>query len=336
MDIKLLCLAEIANGKKNVARNYAELRRAMGRNHEAVMNLSLPLCLQPIVEELTVLVRDNCPEDTIDSFLFYTLLLIASGNLNHIQQNKMILGAWVHQVLEQQMPSSDIPSKILCQVIKIDLQDMQQQTPCQQLMPKDLHGNEWHFEHVNQISLFVNCYFTLKAWNAQNGGALAILVLDDKNEKMITMDTSEEENADADYLPRCIRALYTMLSLLVAPPGFRNSLPTKIRNLELKILLTRRKNKDIGRLKGERIYYQRRLHSKRWGNNVGRYGQEDSAVGSLPQALPANPVHGERIKAWNAQNGGALAILVLDDKNEQMITMDTPEEENADADYLPI
>ncbi|KAF2309371.1 hypothetical protein GH714_001788 [Hevea brasiliensis] len=203
MDIKLLCLAEIANGKKNVARNYAELRRAMGRNHEAVMNLSLPLCLQPIVEELTVLVRDNCPvseekestkrvdfiagsgkimlagngaEEVLrqdkgvdsegsaqlgrhyDSFLFYTLLLIASGNLNHIQQNKMILGAWVHQVLEQQMPSSDIPSKILCQVIKIDLQDMQQQTPCQQLMPKDLHGNEWHFEHVNQRLLIENLW----------------------------------------------------------------------------------------------------------------------------------------------------------------------------------
>ncbi|KAF2309353.1 hypothetical protein GH714_001702 [Hevea brasiliensis] len=99
--------------------------------------------------------------------------------------------------------------------------DMQQQTPCQQLIAKDLHGNEWHFQHVNQISLFVNCYFALKAWNAQNGGALAILVLDDKNEQMITMDTPEEENADADYLPRCIRALYTMLSLLVAPPGFR-------------------------------------------------------------------------------------------------------------------
>ncbi|KAF2309334.1 hypothetical protein GH714_001657 [Hevea brasiliensis] len=153
-------------------------------------------------------------EDTIDSFLFYTLHLIASRNLNHIQQNKMILGAWVHQMLEQQMPSSDIPSKILCQVIKIDLQDMQQQTPCQQLIPKDLHGNEWHFQHVNQISLFVNCYFALKAWNAQNGGPLAILVLDDKNEQMITMDTPEEENADADYLPRCIRALYTMLSLV--------------------------------------------------------------------------------------------------------------------------
>ncbi|KAF2309394.1 hypothetical protein GH714_001898 [Hevea brasiliensis] len=128
-------------------------------------------------------------EDTIDSFLFYTLHLIASRNLNHMQQNKMILGAWVHQVLEQQMPSSDIPSKILCQVIKIDLQDMQRQTPCQQLIPKDLHGNEWHFQHVNQISLFVNCYFALKAWNAQNGGALAILVLDDKSEQMISMDT---------------------------------------------------------------------------------------------------------------------------------------------------
>ncbi|KAF2309369.1 hypothetical protein GH714_001772 [Hevea brasiliensis] len=86
-------------------------------------------------------------------FLFYTLHLIASGNLNHIQQNKMILGAWVHQELEQQMPSSDIPSKILCQVIKIDLQDMQQQTPCQQLIAKDLHGNEWNFQHVNQSEL---------------------------------------------------------------------------------------------------------------------------------------------------------------------------------------
>ncbi|KAF2309411.1 hypothetical protein GH714_002096 [Hevea brasiliensis] len=34
-------VAEIDNGKKNVARNYAELRQTMGRNHEAVMNLSL-------------------------------------------------------------------------------------------------------------------------------------------------------------------------------------------------------------------------------------------------------------------------------------------------------
>ncbi|KAK0580895.1 hypothetical protein LWI29_007564 [Acer saccharum] len=40
------------------------------------------------------------------------------------------------------------------------------------------------------------------------------------------------------------------------------------------------------------------------------------------------------MKAWNAQKGGAAAILVADDKIEPLITMDTPEEENADAEYL--
>ncbi|KAJ9134887.1 hypothetical protein P3X46_032132 [Hevea brasiliensis] len=39
-----------------------------------------------------------------------------------------------------------------------------------------------------------DCYFTLKAWNAQNGGAAAILVSDDRNEPLITIDTPEEEN----------------------------------------------------------------------------------------------------------------------------------------------
>ncbi|KAK0599246.1 hypothetical protein LWI29_003587 [Acer saccharum] len=45
-----------------------------------------------------------------------------------------------------------------------------------------------------------DCYFTMKAWNAQKGGAAAILVADDKIEPLITMDTPEEENADAEYL----------------------------------------------------------------------------------------------------------------------------------------
>ncbi|KAF5471434.1 hypothetical protein F2P56_008225 [Juglans regia] len=45
-----------------------------------------------------------------------------------------------------------------------------------------------------------DCYFTLKAWNAQKGGAAAILVADDRIEPLITMDTPEEEKADADYL----------------------------------------------------------------------------------------------------------------------------------------
>ncbi|WCJ27850.1 hypothetical protein M5689_009573 [Euphorbia peplus] len=47
-----------------------------------------------------------------------------------------------------------------------------------------------------------DCYFTLKAWNAQKGGAAAILVADDRVEPLITMDTPEEENASADYLQK--------------------------------------------------------------------------------------------------------------------------------------
>ncbi|KAK6126002.1 hypothetical protein DH2020_040310 [Rehmannia glutinosa] len=43
-----------------------------------------------------------------------------------------------------------------------------------------------------------DCYFTLKAWNAQNGGAAAILVADDRIEPLITMDTPEEANAQAN------------------------------------------------------------------------------------------------------------------------------------------
>ncbi|THU56469.1 hypothetical protein C4D60_Mb11t17580 [Musa balbisiana] len=45
-----------------------------------------------------------------------------------------------------------------------------------------------------------DCYFTAKAWNAQNAGAAAILVADNKVEPLITMDTPEEEDTKADYL----------------------------------------------------------------------------------------------------------------------------------------
>ncbi|GMH26386.1 hypothetical protein Nepgr_028229 [Nepenthes gracilis] len=44
------------------------------------------------------------------------------------------------------------------------------------------------------------CYFTLKAWNAQNAGAAAIVVVDDKIEPLITMDVPEEEDSQPDYL----------------------------------------------------------------------------------------------------------------------------------------
>ncbi|KAJ0985414.1 hypothetical protein J5N97_003770 [Dioscorea zingiberensis] len=41
-----------------------------------------------------------------------------------------------------------------------------------------------------------DCYFTTKAWNAQNAGAAAILVADDKLEPLITMDSPEEGGDD--------------------------------------------------------------------------------------------------------------------------------------------
>ncbi|CAM8889019.1 unnamed protein product [Rhodiola kirilowii] len=44
------------------------------------------------------------------------------------------------------------------------------------------------------------CYFALKAWNAQNAGAAAILVADDRVEPLITMDTPAEGRTDIDYL----------------------------------------------------------------------------------------------------------------------------------------
>ncbi|XP_072974967.1 vacuolar-sorting receptor 1-like isoform X2 [Typha angustifolia] len=45
-----------------------------------------------------------------------------------------------------------------------------------------------------------DCYFTTKAWNAQNAGAAAILVADNKVEPLITMDSPEEESGQVDYL----------------------------------------------------------------------------------------------------------------------------------------
>ncbi|KAM0854372.1 hypothetical protein ACQ4PT_050469 [Festuca glaucescens] len=44
-----------------------------------------------------------------------------------------------------------------------------------------------------------DCFFTKKAWNAQNAGVAAILVADDKDEPLITMDTPEESGRE-DYL----------------------------------------------------------------------------------------------------------------------------------------
>ncbi|TVT96771.1 hypothetical protein EJB05_58012 [Eragrostis curvula] len=41
-----------------------------------------------------------------------------------------------------------------------------------------------------------DCYFTTKGWNAQNAGAAAVLVADDKVEPLITMDTPESSGTE--------------------------------------------------------------------------------------------------------------------------------------------
>lgn len=45
-----------------------------------------------------------------------------------------------------------------------------------------------------------DCYFTTKAWNAQNAGAAAVLVSDDRVEPLITMDTPEEDASSENFL----------------------------------------------------------------------------------------------------------------------------------------
>ncbi|GFP80454.1 auxin response factor 1 [Phtheirospermum japonicum] len=92
----------------------------------------------------------------------------------HMEQ----LEASTHQGLDQQLPSFNLPSKILCKVMHVQLRaepdtdevkvrsqvrtrlypslrvalstrfDMSQQPPWQELVASDLHGNEWHFRHI--------------------------------------------------------------------------------------------------------------------------------------------------------------------------------------------
>ncbi|KAL5070291.1 hypothetical protein RYX36_021178 [Vicia faba] len=45
-----------------------------------------------------------------------------------------------------------------------------------------------------------SCFFALKVWNAQKAGASAVLVADDIEEKLITMDTPEEDGSSAKYI----------------------------------------------------------------------------------------------------------------------------------------
>ncbi|PKA51851.1 Vacuolar-sorting receptor 1 [Apostasia shenzhenica] len=72
-----------------------------------------------------------------------------------------------------------------------------------------------------------DCYFTTKAWNAQKAGAAAILVADNKQEPLITMDTPEEEGGRGDYLQKI-----TIPSALISK-SFGDSLKKAIEDGEM-------------------------------------------------------------------------------------------------------
>lgn len=54
--------------------------------------------------------------------------------------------------------------------------------------------------YSNHHGVSADCYFALKVWNAQKAGAAAVLVADDRDESLITMDSPTEDAAAADYL----------------------------------------------------------------------------------------------------------------------------------------
>ena len=52
--------------------------------------------------------------------------------------------------------------------------------------------------------IYAECFFALKAWNAQNAGAAAVLIVDNIDEPLLTMDTPEEFFSDStiDYVQK--------------------------------------------------------------------------------------------------------------------------------------
>eukprot|EP01018_Ginkgo_biloba_P009083 Gb_38951 [translate_table: standard] len=52
------------------------------------------------------------------------------------------------------------------------------------------------------VQIQQECYFALKVWNAQNAGAAAVLVADDREEPLITMDSPEEDKDADEYLAK--------------------------------------------------------------------------------------------------------------------------------------
>ncbi|CAL9120359.1 unnamed protein product [Musa acuminata var. zebrina] len=72
-----------------------------------------------------------------------------------------------------------------------------------------------------------DCLFTKKVWNAQNAGASAVLVVDDKDEPLITMDLPLEDDESAKYIQNI-----TIPSALI-DKRFGEQLKTAVRSGEM-------------------------------------------------------------------------------------------------------
>ncbi|KAK1279509.1 Vacuolar-sorting receptor 7 [Acorus gramineus] len=69
---------------------------------------------------------------------------------------------------------------------------------------KDL-GEQFRSPSLRPVVLLLDrggCYFALKAWHGQKAGAAAVLVADNINEPLITMDTPHESSDEGGYIER--------------------------------------------------------------------------------------------------------------------------------------
>uniref|UniRef100_A0A7I4F0X4 PA domain-containing protein n=1 Tax=Physcomitrium patens TaxID=3218 RepID=A0A7I4F0X4_PHYPA len=72
-----------------------------------------------------------------------------------------------------------------------------------------------------------DCYFATKVWNAQQAGAAAVLVVDNRDEDLITMNSPEEDPVASKYLPNI-----SIPSALIIKK-FGDKLKTALSNKEL-------------------------------------------------------------------------------------------------------
>nr|POE97029.1 vacuolar-sorting receptor 4 [Quercus suber] len=224
-----------------------------------------------------------------------------------------------------------------------------------------------------------DCYFALKAWNAQNGGTAAILIADDRIEPLNTLGSDEEDDPDSEYvhdilIPSALISKSFGDTIKKAISCTERQLKWALIELRLFHILIIVLRMSFGQIAmanmGQSLWLRNclKVNSQRslggaecaivgvphyrgtmFGTVVypeanqkacNSFADLDIFFKSRPGRLPVFladrgvfiydfdvlPVCYFTLKAWNAQNGGAAAILVADNKVEPLITMDTPEE----------